>query len=200
MLELLAKMSGEWKDTITLTFFVIPFVALAYSTCGVWQKYDPSKTLHAPFAVYLWFGIFFAQASVGTGLRTVSVMLKTFSAPVFMGFSALIIGTMYALCFLHAQWRLITFKPDGLRLTRIFLLSYLPFLSIFPFTCFVLCSIITREPFSWNDYKQMEPLSYFQTNCLFAIPWILYFLISPKARKMWRKLTEEPPQSVSSRQ
>lgn len=210
-MDLLASITGEWSDPILIAIFVVLFFSLA---SAAWPPLLPGG--RNPYWKYLWrYGlgkwptesipetqrVFWERVGlygvlavliclhvIHMGLLLAEILANSASGLVAAGWLTLGICGLYSFSFFLSFRRLVALKPNALRWTRIFLLSYPLFSLIVPVCVFSLVAFQEHGIFSLQRYSREWPSSHFWGTCILAVPLFLHFSLSSNVKRTWNAL------------
>ncbi len=165
------------------------FIVLSVSLGAVMNKAEKDrpavKNMHKLLGAYALIAILLCIGVLGLAFREAVFLLDVFPGSAIFGWIAIGVAVTYIAGLFRSLCKLMTLQPGALRLTRIFLLSFAPFITFFPLVVFALCAWWTGGDYTFSDYSySMEPGIMFFSGCVFSLPWLLYFTVSSRVKEL----------------
>ena len=165
--------------------FLTLFVIICFFMDKAGKKSLPVRDAVAVFGSYFIFAILSCLYVLAIAFREVIFLLNTFPGSAIFGWAAIGVAVTYITVFFRSVCRLATLQPGALRLTRLFLVSFAPFVAIFPFVIFVVCAWWAGGEYTFSYYREhMKPGITFFSSCLFSVLSLLYCALSSRVKKL----------------
>ncbi len=207
MASILTSIVVEWDKPIMISLFILSIFAIGFlewpsrplpgERKPFWRSFMiyglgkwPSRVVpkeHEDFwghiGLYGIFVIFICLHVIHMGMLLAGILIGESYELALTGWMALVICASYSTLFFLVFRKLVELKPSALRLTQLFLSGYPVFCLIIPLCCFFIISTHTGGIPSMKQDIDAWPYSHLVGSCIIAIPWILYFTLSPEVKK-----------------
>lgn len=179
----------EWHGVLIAGMYIFLFITLSF---GIFKNHTCKYSIDVvirPLAAYWVIALFYCAYIMDYAIVAAKIFAEHLPDHKGAALTLIAIYTIYMLLFFRSMYRLETWKPKSLRLTKLFLATspiIIPgiALCIFYFYKFLL----QIGNYDFDILYELESLSIFNISCFLSFPWLIYFIFSSNINLLWQNI------------